>query len=332
MKRLCVVWVAAGLLILTVIPSFAQSPPITLGLIGLDTSHVIAFTEIINKPEHPRHVPGGRVTAAFQGGSADLEASYSRVEEYTRRLQEEFGVEIVPSIDELCNRVDAILLTSVDGRPHLEQVKPVFQAGKRVFIDKPLAGSLADAIAIYELGKKHGVPWFTSSAYRFYDSLKALKAQDVGEVMGAISYGPAYLEPTHPDLFWYGVHPVEALYTLLGTGCQKVSCFSSETFHAATGEWQGGRMGTLYGLRTGATPHKVTVFGSKAVAEQQGGGDYAPLVKAMMDFFHTGIPPIAPEESLEIFAFMEAAHESLRRGGEPVTLAEVLACTRAPHE
>ena len=65
---------------------------------------------------------------------------------------------IVGSIDELLAREDVVLHESVDGRPHLAQARPVFQARKPVFIDKPVAGSLADAIAIFELAKKTNTP------------------------------------------------------------------------------------------------------------------------------------------------------------------------------
>lgn len=316
--------ITAAVLVGTGFGTAAEEAPLKLGMIGLDTSHVIAFAKVLHDTKDPNHVPGGKIIAAYKGGSPDLESSASRVDGYTEQLQKEYGVEIVDSIEKLCNMVDAVLLMSVDGRPHLEQVKPVFAAGKRVFIDKPLAGSLEDAIAIAELGKKYNVPWFTSSSYRYYDGMRTLKATDVGEIRGAISYGPCHLEPTHPDLFWYGVHPTEALYTIMGTGCESVTCVKTEEFHVATGVWKDGRVGTLYGLRTGATPHKVTVFGTKAVAEQVEDGNYAPLVAEIIKFFRSGEPPVQPEETIEMFAFMEAAHESIRRGGAPVRIEEVL--------
>lgn len=322
--RGCTVITIAMMVMMAAGYATAEDAPLKLGMIGLDTSHVIAFAKVLNNADDPDHVPGGRVIAAYKGGSDDLESSYSRVDGYTAQLETEYGVKIVDTIEELCGMVDGMLLMSVDGRPHLEQVRPVFEAGIPVFIDKPLAGSLKDAIAIAALGKEHNVPWFTSSSYRFYPGLQALKAKDVGEVRGAISYGPSHLEPTHPDLFWYGVHPTEALFTIMGTGCEKVSCFATDEFHVATGVWEGGRVGTLYGLRTGATPNRVTVFGTKAVADQEGGSGYAPLVAEIITFFKTGVAPVRPEESLEIFAFMEAAHESLRRDGAPVTVKELL--------
>ncbi len=302
----------------------ARGDDLRIGLIGLDTSHVIAFTQVLNNPDHPEHVPGGQVVAAYKGGSPDVEISRDRVNEYTETLKKDFGVEIVDTIEELCQKVDAVMLESVDGRPHLEQVKPVFAAGKPVFVDKPVAGSLRDAIEIFRLAAKHGVPCFSSSSYRYYEGLVALEAEDVGEVRGAISYGPCYYEPHHPDLFLYGVHPVEALFTVLGTGCETVVRISTPDTDVVTGVWTGGRVGTLRGLRNAATPHQVILFGTKAVAHQQGGGDYAPLVAQIMTFFRTGVAPVSAQETIEIFAFMEAADESKRQGGVPVSIAETI--------
>jgi hypothetical protein len=302
----------------------ASANDLRIGMIGLDTSHVIAFTKLLNDKSDPNHVPGGKVVAAFKGGSPDLQASASRVEGYTKQLREQFGVRIVDSIEELCKLVDAVMIESVDGRPHLAQARPVIAAGKPLFIDKPVAGSLRDAIEIYRLARENNVPVFSSSSYRFYDSLVAVKNTDVGEIRSVISYGPAYLEPTHPDLFWYGVHPTEALFTIMGTGCDTVVRTSTTNTDVVTGVWADGRVGTLHGLRGGATPHKVIVFGSKAVAEQKGGGNYAPLIREVIKFYQTGSAPVSAEETIEIFAFMEAADESKRQGGAPVKISDVI--------
>ena len=304
--------------------SLSRAEDLRLGMIGLDTSHVIAFTKLLNDPKAKGHVEGGKVVAAFKGGSKDVESSWSRLEGYTKQLQDEFGVKIVPTIEELCQQVDAVLIESVDGRPHLEQARPVINAGKPLFIDKPVAGSLRDAIEIYRLARQKNVPVFSSSSYRFYDSLIDLKKADVGEIRNVISYGPAHQEPHHPDLFWYGVHPTEALFTVLGSGCQSVMRATSEDSDVITGTWSGGRLGTLIALRKGPTPHKVIVFGSKATAEQKGSGDYAPLVREIIKFFQTKVAPVSQEETLELFAFMEAADESKRHGGKAVGILEIM--------
>jgi hypothetical protein len=319
---------AMRFLIVLIITLPCVAAELRIGIIGLDTSHVIAFTSLINDERNKDRVTGGKVVAAFKGGSPDIESSASRVEGYTKQLQEKFGVKIVPTIEELCQQVDAVLLESVDGRPHLAQARPVLKARKPMFIDKPVAGSLHDAIEIYRLAKEANVPVFSSSSYRFYESLLELKKADVGEIRSVISYGPCFLEAHHPDLYWYGVHPTEALYTILGVGCETVSRVSTADTDVVTGIWEGGRVGTLHGLRGKFTPSKVIVFGTGAVAEQKDGGSYAPLVREIMKFFRTGVAPMRADETIEMFAFMEAADESKREGGKPVKISDVLAKAR----
>lgn len=313
-----------------------------IGVIGLDTSHCVAFTKLLNVPEAPGHVPGGRVVAAVKTFSPDMPASAERVDAFAATMVEELGVPLVSSIGELCGMVDAVLIESLDGRAHFEQARRVLAARKPVFIDKPIGGTLREAIEIFRLAKEAGVPVFSSSAYRFYESLVAVQKADVGEVRSAISYGPAYLDPHHPDLFFYGVHPLEALYTVLGQGCESVVRSHTADSDVVTGMWSGGRLGVLHGLRTKAIPHKVTVFGSTGFAEQQptddqfnifgslaatklsGGDSYVSLLRQIMDFFRTGVPPVSAEETIEMFAFMEAADESKRRGGVPIRLSELI--------
>jgi len=304
--------------------SLAVGDDLRIGIIGADTSHATAFTKLINDATDTHHVPGGKVVAFYKGGSPDIPESAGRIEKISRELKEKYGLQEADSVEKLCAGVDRILLESLDGRPKLEQLKPVFKAGRPVFIDKPVAASLRDVIAINRLAHESRVPWFSSSAYRFYESMVEVKNAKVGELRGAISYGPCELEPHHPDLFWYGIHPTEALYTVMGTGCESVVRTSTPNTDVVTGVWSEGRVGTLRGLRNASTPHKVTVFGTKGIAEQKGDGDYAPLVVEIMKFFQTGIAPVSNEETVEIYAFMEAADESKREGGATVKIADVM--------
>ena len=301
-----------------------QQETLRLGLIGLDTSHVIAFTSRFNEPDNPNHVPGGRVIAAFKGGSEDIKSSHTRVEGYTKTLVEKYGVKIYDDIKQLCENVDAILLTSLDGRPHLSQIRPVIEAKIPVFVDKPVAGTLKDAVEIYRLAQEAKVPCFSSSSLRWYPGVVDVAKANVGQLISALSYGPAPSEPHHPDLFWYGIHPTEALFTVMGSGCQTVTRTSTDDTVVVTGVWKDGKVGTLHGLAKGRFGYKVTAFGTEAIAEQNRGGDYTPMLREIIKFFKTGKPPVSSETTLEIYAFMEAADESKRRGGVPVKISEVL--------
>lgn len=330
--RLRCLWIAIASIAVSFRAGAGEGEELRIGLIGLDTSHVIAFTQLLNDSERADHIPGGRVVAAYKGGSPDIHASWSRLDGFTDRLRDEFGVQIMDTIEKLCENVDAVMLTSVDGRPHLEQARPVIEAGLPLFIDKPVAGSLADAIEIFRLAEARGVPVFSSSSLRFYESLTDLMEKDVGEIHGAISIGPARIEPTHPDLFWYGIHAVEAMYAVLGKGCETVVRTFTENTDVVTGVWSDGRVGTFRGIRNARVPFRVTVFGSDGIADQEGRGNYAPMLREIVTFFQNGVAPVAPEETIELFAFMEAADESRRRGGKPVRIDETIAKAEAAEQ
>lgn len=314
-------------LMLFAVPSAqAQDKTIKIGIIGLDTSHVPAFTRIFNNPKNEGDLAGFKVVAGYRGGSNDIPASFKRIDMFTKQIQQEFGVEIVDSIDELLKKVDVVLIESVDGRPHLDQAIPVLKAKKKVFIDKPLAGSLADVIRIFEIAKKYDTPVFSSSSLRYATNIRAAKADPkVGKVLGCISYSPCELEPHHPDLFWYGVHGCETLYTIMGTGCKTVARTHTKDTDTVTGVWNDGRIGTYRGLRSGSKGYGTVIFGEKGDVTTSGAiGGYQPLVVEIAKFFRTGVAPVSPEETIELFAFMEAADESKRQEGRPVTIEAVM--------
>jgi hypothetical protein len=293
---------------------------IRIGIIGTDTSHVIAFTKILNDSSSPDYVPGARVVAAYKGGSPDVESSYKRVDGFAEELKTKWKIEFVSDISALCRKVDAILLESGDGRVHLEQVKPVLAAHKPVFIDKPLASTLEDAREIARLAKEGGVPWFSASSLRFSDLASTLKFPDI---TSAITWGPGPLEPHHQlDLSWYAVHAVELLYTLMGRGCEEVSRTYTPDSDVIVGKWKGGRLGTVQTLRPYGHFGAV-VFRSEEKVNQsdpKATDGYRPLVVEIVKFFETKQPPFPNEDTLEIFAFMDAAQRSREAGGAPMKL------------
>jgi predicted dehydrogenase len=294
-----------------------------IGIIGLDTSHSTAFTKALNDPAAGPEFSGYKVVAAYPKGSLDIKSSTDRIPAYTEEVKKS-GVEIVDSIEELLKRVDFVLLETNDGRRHLEQALIVIKAGKPLFVDKPVAASLIDAITIFEAARKYSVPLFSSSSLRYISGAKEIAEGSLGKVLGADTYSPATIEKTHPDLFWYGVHGVETLFTLMGIGCQRVSRTFTENTDVVVGVWKDNRIGTFRGTRSGRGGYGGTVFGEKGIitlGEYQG---YNPLLIKIIEFFNTGTAPVTAEETIEIFTFMEAAEVSKQRGGITVEMGEVL--------
>ena len=296
---------------------------IRIGIIGTDISHVIHFSRILNNASDPEHVPGAKIVAAYKGGSQDIVSSRTRVDGFARELIKTWGIEMVPDIPTLCGKVDAIVLESGDGRIHLEQVKPVIAAGKPVFIDKPVAATLEDVREIDRLAKVAGVPWFSSSGLRFGVIARTMKFPDA---TGIQVWGPGpFEEHHHLELAWYAIHPIELLYTLMGPGCEEVTRISCGDFNAGadliTGRWKDGRIGTVRAVRPSAD-YGAVVFRPKQIVQSQPKApySYAPLVKQIVTFFETRKPPVSNAETLEIYAFMDAAQRSKEAGGKPMRL------------
>lgn len=300
----------------------AEMKVFRIGMIGLDTSHVIAFTKYINDPQKELNF---KVVAGYPGGSPDIPSSANRVERYTEQLREKFSIEIVDTIEELCEKVDGVLLESVDGRPHLEQVKPVIAAKKPVFIDKPMAGNLKDGIEIFRLAKENNVPCWSSSSLRYSPNIIGMRNnKEVGEVMGCDAFSPCSLEEHHPDFYWYGIHGVEILFTIMGAGCETVRRVQTKDTEFAAGIWEDGRIGTFRGLRKGRRDYGALVYGTKAIVPSIGYSGYGPLLEEILKFFESGKVPVPEEETTEILAFMSAADESKVKNGAEVSIGSVI--------
>ncbi|HUQ66078.1 MAG TPA: Gfo/Idh/MocA family oxidoreductase [Flavitalea sp.] len=296
---------------------------VRIGIIGLDTSHCEAFTKVINNSNEQPEYAGFRVTAAYPYGSRDIESSYSRIPQITEDIKK-YGVKITGSIDELLKETDAILLETNDGRLHREQALQVIKAGKPLFIDKPIAASLKDTIAIFEAAKNNNVPVFSSSSLRFSPTVQDIaNGKTVGKVFGADAYTPCTLEKTHPDLFWYGIHGIETIYTILGRNCKQVVRSFQEETDVVTGIWKDGRIGTFRGLRNGTHDYGGTAYGENGNVHYLAYGGYEPLLREIIKFFKTGVPPVDSRDTIEMCAFMLAADESKRRGGCPVAIDHI---------
>ena len=311
------------------VPPAWATKDLRAGIIGTDTSHVPQFTATFNKTRPEWRI---KVVAAFKGGSPDLPTSADRLEGFARTIREQHGVEIVDSIEALLDRVDVVLLESVDGRPHLAQATPVFTARKRVFIDKPLAASLDDVRRIVQVSKEMGTPFFSSSSYRFYpDVIRLRGTPGVGKVLTVEASSPFNTLAFHPDLFFYGIHGIEALYAVMGPGCVSVTRKVESGEDVTTCTWKDGRVGSYFGplpdpagSKSGESARRpaLRITGDKGTAEAVGQG-YDGLELAIAEFFQTGRPPFDVAETIEIFEFMTAAQISKERGGAPVTLASL---------
>ncbi len=298
---------------------------IRLGIVDFDTSHAVEFTRRFNHVgvAADQYVEGARVVLGYPG---DSEMSPERIPEFTRQVAE-CGVELVDDPSEMIGKIDAVLIHSLCGAPHLERVRPFLSASIPAFVDKPFACSTDDAAEMINLSAEKNVTLFSSSALRYAPEIEQVTASSspAGAIHGVLTYGPAKRAAGNPGLFHYGVHPTEMLFTLMGSGCQQVTTTYTDDAEVCTGEWNDGRIATLRGLRTGSTAYGFVAFCETGVVSQTVSTRYVyrNLCQAIVDGFVTGKAPIAIEETYDIVRFIAAAFESEESGGRTVSLDSI---------
>lgn len=309
-----------------------RPPVIRVGIVGLD-AHALPWIRILHDPAVKPPLSDLRVVAAVPSFSADIPFSRDSIATHTAELAR-WGVEAVDGMDTLLPKVDAVMILGIDGRPHLEQARKVFPTRKPLFVDKPVAASLADVVRLFREADASGTPCFSNSALRYGPATVAAASDPkVGRILGCDTFCSSQsILPGHPDLFYYGIHGCDLLFTLMGTGCRTVSRVKTGTADLVTGVWADGRVGTYRGLRQGAAGYGASVFGERGLTRAGQFEGYEPLLAEIARFFVTRRPPVTAESTLEIYAFLEAADESLRREGRPVALDEVLARARREAE
>jgi predicted dehydrogenase len=298
---------------------------IKLGVLDFDTSHVVEFTKRLNHKDIDKEqwVEGAEVVIGCAGES---KIAPERIPGYIKEM-EKLGVPLVDKPADMIGKVDGMLIESQEGAPHLERARPFLEAGLPCFIDKPFTCSLANAKKVVELAEKHKTVVFSSSSLRYApDVIKFLEDKDRGKIQGVLAYGPAPFNEKdlerNPGLYHYGVHVAEILYTVMGPGCQRLSCTHEKDVDVVTGQWKDGRVAGLRGQRPGG-PYGFVAFTDKGVKHVPIDTKfiYRELVKKIVEFFDKKKAPVDPAETLEIMGFIEAALKSANNhgAGETVT-------------
>jgi hypothetical protein len=290
---------------------------IKLGILDFDTSHAVEFTKRINHSQtidKEQWVDGAQVVVGCPGES---KLSPERIAGFTKTMKE-LGVPLVEKPSDMIGKVDAMLIEAVDGSVHLDRARPFLEAGIPCWVDKPFACSLADARKMVELAEKKKLPIFSSSSLRYApEVVEFLTTTPKADILGVVAYGPASEHERNPGLFHYGIHAVEMLYTLMGPGCNRVTCTHEKEVDVATGQWNDGRVATVRGTRSGAGGYGAVIFDKKKVSTLKIDTKfiYRELLKRVIEMFATGKAPLDIHETLEIVAFIEGAWKSAMNHG-----------------
>jgi hypothetical protein len=286
---------------------------IKLGMLDFDTSHVVEFAKRLNHKDidAEQWVDGAQVVVACAGESLIMP---ERIPGYKKEI-EKLGIPLVDKPEEMIGKVDGMLIESQEGGVHWNRARPFMEAGLPCFIDKPFTCGVDDAKRLAEFAERKKLPIMSASALRYAPELvKFLADANHGKILGAFAYSPGSLNARNPGLYHYGIHAVEILYTIMGRGCERVSCTHERDVDVVSGLWQDGRVGTVRGIRSGHSEYGCVIFSEQGVhALPLGTGYiYRELLKQVVWMFQTKKAPLDIRETIEIAAFIEAALKSAK--------------------
>jgi predicted dehydrogenase len=294
-----------------------------IGLVGLDTSHVVQFTKALSDPANADAFHGARVTVGWPGGSPDFELSRSRVDGFTKQLRDEQNVHIVDSPEVVAEECDLVFITSVDGRVHLDQFRRTLKFHRPTFVDKPFTVSSADANEIFRLADGAKVPVMSCSSLRYAETLTTALESTQDAITGCDVFGPMEIQPTQRGWFWYGIHGIETMQRIMGRGCGEVRVTTNDHADVLCATYADGRVATVRGMRKAHHAFGTTIHRTKAFEFVDLAAGKKPwtvtLLESILRSLPNGKSDVAKEDTLEVIRIIEAANES-RETGKPVTV------------
>jgi predicted dehydrogenase len=109
-----------------------------------------------------------------QSNKYELVGFYDPFEENATKVAAEFGYKKFDTISELIAAVDVVDIVTPT-LSHYECAKEAIQAGKHVFLEKPISNTVAEAEEIITLAKKHNVKGQVGHVERFNPAFTAVK-------------------------------------------------------------------------------------------------------------------------------------------------------------
>ncbi|MFK0402579.1 Gfo/Idh/MocA family protein [Microbacterium sp. NPDC090225] len=268
-----------------------------IGIVGIENTHADGIVRALNVDG----VGDALVTALVAGDP-----------ERTAALAELGGIErIATASAELIGEVDALIVATRDGATHRALAVPFLEAGVPVWVDKPLALSVADADAI--LAAAGSTPVTSSSTLRWLPDTDAVAAAlpSIGEVQSLAVTGPADPDGPYGGLFFYGIHLADLAQRLVPGVPEEVEVEHSPGRVRA--RYAVGGVGvTLDFVRPegeASAPFRVTAVGSGGTEGREivVGSDYVrPGVEAFVRMLDSGELPVPREQMTATVAVLAA--------------------------
>jgi len=287
-----------------------------IGIVGAESSHTAIIARILNVDQA---VPGATVTHVW-----------GETEEFAQKAARDGAIAcIVRDPGEMIGRVDAAVVDHRDGKHHAAAARPLLEAGIPVFVDKPFCTDLEEGLGLVRLARARGVAITSFSTLPLEPSVQefADRLPGIGRLRALVTAGPCDIDGPYSGVFFYGVHQVETVLSLVGARPVSVTATRSGTDGVATVTFDSGVIASVHCLQDwwGGGGFHAFACGEEGTRSAHLTSEEKPFlsgVKLFCEMFETGIEPVPPQRYLTGVAVLAAMRESFA-AGVPVTVQRV---------
>ncbi|MCE7988015.1 MAG: gfo/Idh/MocA family oxidoreductase [Caldilinea sp. CFX5] len=293
---------------------------LTIGMIGADSTHTESYAKLVNLPAAPLYGQAKVVKLwGEDGAQAQAKAEQCQIPQ------------VVSTPAEAISGVDLVMICNRYGDDHTAPARLAIAAGLPTFVDKPFANDFADVLALSQLAAQKGVPLMSCSAVRYAVEVLELQPRlsTFGPLSLAVTTGPAvgdFPNPRARHPFFYGIHPVELLHTLLGPGAEAVTTQRTTRGDVALVHYPDGRQGVINLLQKSPSLYYGAVFGESGWGEiniRNWDDFYVETLAQIINMAVTRTAPYPIDWAVEVMAMLTALIRSAENGGQRITLSEL---------
>ena len=240
-----------------------------IGLVGLCTSHPEGWVPVM-RDLAKEGIADIEVVACWDSGE-------TRPADFAKTFARDFNIPHTPAtLEEMLPLVDGVIVHTTNWDKHLEQARIFVEADKAVYLDKPVAGNLAEINQILDWIKM-GKRVTGGSVLRYCYEVVAC-AKTVAEANETIYTGYSVIGV---DDFNYGVHGYATLIAAMGPEVLSVQYIASSNQKQIVLKFKNGRVGILTVGKTRWLPFNLTATTECKV--HQVAVDNTKLYRAMLE-------------------------------------------------
>lgn len=287
-----------------------------IGIVGAENSHTVAIAKTLNIE---KAVPGVEVTHVW-GETAEFADKAAKDGQIPN---------IVQNAPDMIGQVDGVAVDHRHAKFHLPAAKPFVEAGVPVFVDKPFCIDLKEGLDFVKLARAKNVPISSYSVLPLQQSAAEFRQamQGLGKPRSIVTAGPVEIESQYGGVYFYGIHQVDFLLSLVEAVPLSVSTTRQGDDGLATITFDSGMLGVVHCLKGWSGGFTGSVFGDakpyhhhSALAWDE--NIYLSGVRRFCKMFETKQEPVKPVSYLRPVAVLAAMQASFDTG-KPVAVASV---------